>query len=207
MSNIVEQQAQKPEIDFSGMENTKAIDILSSLPVLDYEQARDRAAKALNIRAKVLDDEVKKARKAESERTADYGLFETVQPSFEPVSGDALLSRIETLSIKHVICEQHTRTSVSLWIALTWLTDHVDCLPIANITAPEKNCGKSTLLAFIGKLAYKPLTTSNTTSSALFRIVEEWQPTLLIDEADSFADDDEALRELSMPDIPATVHM
>ena len=61
-------------------------------------------------------------------------------------------------------------------------------------TAPEKNCGKSTLLGVLQRLVDTPLPTSNISPAALFRCVEAWQPTLLIDEADTFAKDNEELR-------------
>jgi putative DNA primase/helicase len=46
----------------------------------------------------------------------------------------------------------------------------------------------------IGALVSKPLTGSNITAAAVFRGVEKWRPTLLIDEADSFLWDSDELR-------------
>lgn len=66
--------------------------------------------------------------------------------------------------------------------------------PIACITAPEKRCGKTQLLTLIGMLCYQPLPASNITAAALFRSIEKWKPTLLIDEADAFLRDNEELR-------------
>ena len=62
------------------------------------------------------------------------------------------------------------------------------------ITAPEKQCGKSQLLTLIGKLSNRPLVASNITTQSLFRVVEAFSPTLLIDEADSFMRENEDLR-------------
>lgn len=190
MTNELDEQACKPGI--TGMTDDQAISYLSKLSTLEYERQREAAAKALGTRQSVLDKAVKDSASNNSYSHDDF--FAAVEPHSEPVNGETLLNRIEAISTKFVICDQHTRTATTLWIVLTWLSEHVDCLPIANITAPEKNCGKTTLLSFIGKLAFQPLTTSNITSSALFRAIEKWQPTLLIDEADSFADEDEAIR-------------
>jgi putative DNA primase/helicase len=47
-------------------------------------------------------------------------------------------------------------------------------------------CGKSTLLNVIKPMCSKPINTENITTASLFRLIEMYQPTLLIDEADSF---------------------
>src|SRR5260221_610896 len=62
------------------------------------------------------------------------------------------------------------------------------------INSPEKGCGKTTVLDVVGRTCSRPLFTSNITPAALFRVVEAVQPTLLIDEADSFAAENEELR-------------
>jgi putative DNA primase/helicase len=72
--------------------------------------------------------------------------------------------------------------------------DHATVLPLAVINSPEKNCGKSTLLGVVQRLALRPVPASNITGPALFRTIEAWQPTLLLDEADTFAKDNEELR-------------
>ncbi len=62
----------------------------------------------------------------------------------------------------------------------------VEVAPLAIINAPEKSCGKTQLLNVMGKMSYRPLPASNASASALFRAVELWKPTILIDEADTF---------------------
>jgi hypothetical protein len=122
------------------------------------------------------------------------GMFEDVEPWPEPVDGARLLDAIFTLAGKHVIADPATLHVAALWIVMTWLMDVVGVAPIANITAPEKGCGKTALLSFIGKLAYRPLQVSNIAPAALFRSIEAWSPTLLIDEVDSFLRDNEEAR-------------
>ena len=43
-------------------------------------------------------------------------------------------------------------------------------------------------------LIFKALSTSDTSVAALFRSIEMWHPTLLIDEVDAFLPDNEELR-------------
>jgi hypothetical protein len=66
--------------------------------------------------------------------------------------------------------------------------------PRLAITSPEKGCGKTTALDVLRELVARPLSTSNVTASAVFRTVEIARPTLLIDEADTFLTENEALR-------------
>jgi putative DNA primase/helicase len=54
-----------------------------------------------------------------------------------------------------------------------------------GIESPEKECGKSTLLTVLSRLVDRPAVSANISSSAFFRVIEELQPTLLIDEADT----------------------
>jgi putative DNA primase/helicase len=65
---------------------------------------------------------------------------------------------------------------------------------LAVITAPEKRCGKSVLLQLIGEMVLKPLSASCISPAALYRAIDAWSPTLLIDEFDTFADKNEPLR-------------
>ena len=66
--------------------------------------------------------------------------------------------------------------------------------PRAAITSPEKGCGKTTLLDVLECLVARPLSTANATVAAIFRIVEQATPTLLIDEADTFLKENDELR-------------
>lgn len=195
MTNPVSQSTQEPQIDYAAMPHGQVVTYLASLTPIQYEQSRKAAAEGLGIeRLSVLDNEVKKARQNTEDSAANDAIFERVEVYSEAVDAANVLDEIEVISKDFIICEPQTRVVISLWVALTWFVDYVDYFPIANITAPEKNCGKSTLLDFIKTMAQKPLSTSNISPSALFRMMDKWQPTLLIDEADSFVDGNEDLR-------------
>lgn len=77
---------------------------------------------------------------------------------------------------------------------MTWFIDDIQVAPLAVITAPEKRCGKSQFISLIGKLVLRPLPASNITTAALFRSIELWKPTILLDEADTFLKGNEDLR-------------
>ena len=116
------------------------------------------------------------------------------EPWPEPVDGDDLLSEIIATIKRFVVYLDETAIAAALWIVMTWFVDVIQVAPLAVITAPEKRSGKSTLLEIFGLLCNRPLQCSNITPSALFRTIEDYKPTLLIDEMDTFARDNDELR-------------
>jgi putative DNA primase/helicase len=164
---------------------------LAAMTPLEYDRNRRSIAKRLGVRPATLDAMVAAERKGNS----DDGMgFPDVEPWPSPVEPAALLSEISATLKRFIVCQQEVADAVALWVAMTWFMDAVQIAPLAIITAPEKRCGKSQLLALIGKLSYRPLAASNISPAALFRAVDVWQPTLLIDETDSFLKDNEELR-------------
>lgn len=121
-------------------------------------------------------------------------LFKPVEPWHNTVNGTDLLNEIYDTLNCYIACSPETARAATLWICFTWFIDHVNIAPIAIITAPEKRCGKTQLLSFMGHLVKKPLPASNISSAAVYRVIEKHAPTLLIDEADSFLRDNEQLR-------------
>ncbi len=83
---------------------------------------------------------------------------------------------------------------MALWVVFSYCFDEGDVAPILLLNSPVKRCGKTTTLSVLNRLCYRPQPTSNVTAAALFRIVEAYTPTLLIDEADSFMTVKEELR-------------
>jgi hypothetical protein len=64
--------------------------------------------------------------------------------------------------------------------------------PILLVTSPEPNSGKSTLLGVLSFLVRRSLQSVGITAAPLYRSIEKWQPTIIIDEADTaFADNDD----------------
>jgi Protein of unknown function (DUF3631) len=167
---------------------------LASLSLIDYERGRTEEAKSLGIRATVLDKLIKPYRLDEEADASGAAMFATVEPWDDDVDGMALLDEIASIIQRHIVCEKQTTHAATLWIAFSWCIDVMHVSPIACITAPEKRCGKTQLLNLIGMLCMKPLPASNITAAALFRSIEAFEPTLLIDEADSFLKQNEELR-------------
>ncbi len=164
---------------------------LAGLPAVEYEMKRKAAAEVLGIRATALDQAVKEARKTQSENDLP---FDEPDPWPLPVKPDQLLTEIACAIQRFIVCSPEVANTVALWSAMTWLMDAVQVAPLAVITAPEKRCGKSQLLFLLGKLSARSITASSISPAALYRAIDAWSPTLLIDEADAFMKDNEELR-------------
>lgn len=167
---------------------------LAALSSLEYDRVRNTEAKNLGVRPATLDKLVKEARpntKQESKLP-----FTNVEPWHEAINPSMLLTEIAYNIRRFIVCSPETAHAAALWVAMTWFIDVIKISPLAVITAPEKRCGKSQLLFLLGKIVNRPLLASNITTAALFRSIDTWQPTLLIDEADSFMRDNEELRGL-----------
>lgn len=190
--------AENPALIISGVteatDDATIIQMLAALPPLEYDRTRKETANKLKVRPVTLDGMVKQLRKADQVET---GLvFDDLEPWPDPVDGAALLTEIAATVHRFIVCLPETAYAVALWAAMTWFMDVVQVAPLAVITAPEKRCGKSQLLTLLSKLVYRPLTTSNISSAALFRTIDAWRPTMLVDEADSFMKENEDIRGL-----------
>src|SRR5690606_1013289 len=111
-----------------------------------------------------------------------------------PVDGAALLEDLAAVSRVHVIADAATVHAAARCATVTWLSVVGGGGPIANITAPEKRFGKTVMLGVLARLSCRPLAVSNIAPAALFRALELWTPTLLIDEVDAFLEAHEEAR-------------
>jgi len=167
---------------------------LATLSAMEYDRARKDAAQRLGVQVKTLDDMVKEARNQATPATKPP--FPTVEPWPEPIVPEQVLDEIVEILLRYVVMDTEQARAAALWIAMTWVIDVVEVAALALITAPEKACGKSQLLTIFGHLVARPLPAANSTSSFLFRAIEVWQPTVLIDEADTFIRENEELKGL-----------
>lgn len=168
---------------------------LSKLPPIEYERARTDEAKRLGIRASTLDAEIKAARASMPAQDASQP-FKEVEPWPEPIDPAELFNELSATIKRYIVCSKETADAAALWATMTWFIDVVMVAALLLITAPEKRCGKTQFLSVLWKLVKKPLAASSISPAALFRSIDAWRPTLLIDEADAFMKDNEELRGL-----------
>lgn len=166
---------------------------LASISLIDYERVREAQAKNLGIRVTALDCLVKEQRNCHNKNeTSTALLFPDSELWPTEVNGGDLLARLSALIQKHVILESYEANAIALWVVFTHCIDAASTAPILNICSPEKRCGKSTLITLLESLVYRPLLASNISSAAVFRTIEAYKPTLLLDEVDTFISDEKS---------------
>ncbi len=112
-------------------------------------------------------------------------LVAEIEPYHEPVTHDEIYTALYSLVHEHMAIDEPLKVAFVLWVIFTYLTDISDFAPIAWITAPERQCGKSTLLGLFERVVNKPMAFNNITQAVLYRVMEQFKPTLLIDEIDT----------------------
>ncbi len=122
--------------------------------------------------------------------------FPEVKPYPTAIEPAMVLDELAAIILRYVVMDKEQADAAALWIVMTWVIDVLQVAPIAIITAPEKACGKSQLLTIVGYLVFRPLSAANSSSSFLFRGIAVWQPTVLIDEADTFIRGNDELKGL-----------
>ena len=97
------------------------------------------------------------------------------------------LDLISALFKEHVkFQDESDADALALWVAMTYVMDHLEIAPMLYVTSPEPMCGKSTVMKLLKVFSFKAEMVSKITPAAIYRLIERDQPTLLFDEADRF---------------------
>jgi len=112
----------------------------------------------------------------------------------EAVNGAELLGQLDGTIRRHVVLPQGTVEAIALWVLHTYAFGLRDVSTYLGVESPEKRCGKTTLLSVLSELVNRPVVAANISSPAFFRVIEEMQPTLIIDEADTFLRGNDEIR-------------
>ncbi len=172
----------------------QAIKRLAALTALEYDRVRLKEAETLGVRVTALDKEVRKALAPADDENSVLSPFTDPEAWEHEVSLPELLDELEAIIIRYSVLPEYAYTVIPLWICFSWCIDAAHTAPILAISSPEKRCGKTTILSILQLLTKRPLATSNITPAALFRMIEAYTPTLLIDEADTFLNKSDELR-------------
>jgi|TARA_B100000315_G_C14532655_1_gene566989 putative DNA primase/helicase len=165
---------------------------LAGLSEDEYEQRRRSEAKRLGVHATYLDRRVTAARPRDDDND-DLELFD---PELwdDPVAGDDLLDRIVAEIKRYVVVPEAVAEAAALWAVHTHCFDYWQVTPRFAISAPTMESGKSIMLDVMACLVPRALEADNLSTAVLFRAVDKYGPTLMIDEVDSFLKDNEELR-------------
>jgi putative DNA primase/helicase len=110
------------------------------------------------------------------------------------VEGDVLLREVLEAVRRFVVLPRYADVAAVLWVVAAHAHAAWDVFPILAATSPTKRCGKTTLLDVLRVLLPRPLLASNVSPAAIFRAIESWNPSLLVDEADTFLTGNDELR-------------
>jgi Protein of unknown function (DUF3631) len=97
-----------------------------------------------------------------------------------------LLEAVESSLCRYVVfADPHQVTAVSLWVIHTYVIEAAETTPYLHVFSPVKRAGKTRLLEALGYLVCRPMQVANVTEAVLFRSIEKYHPTLLLDEVDA----------------------
>jgi hypothetical protein len=98
---------------------------------------------------------------------------------------NVLLDDVRAFVRRFVVLDDAQADLVALWVAHTHAAEAFYCTPYLAITSAEKRSGKSRLLKATGLLVRQPLMSASISDAALFTVIHEQSPTLLVDEVDA----------------------
>lgn len=104
------------------------------------------------------------------------------------VSASGLIGEIESFLTRYISFGDRSQAlPLALWVAGTHIFEVFDAYPYLTITAATKRAGKTRLMELLSFIAARSHHTADITPAALFAMVEDEKPTLMIDEAERFA--------------------
>src|SRR5262245_5729054 len=156
---------------------------LAGLTPLQYVQQLGREAKKYKIPVRLVEKAVDDARVGIEVEHLLEPHWE-VKPADEPIDATTLFADIEARFLLHLAMPRHLAFVTALFIGQSWIHEHATYSPILFITSPERDSGKSTLCGVIGFMARRSLLSVGISAPALYRSIEKWHPSFVIDEAD-----------------------
>jgi putative DNA primase/helicase len=165
---------------------------LAGLTPLEYALQLPQVARKYKISARALEKAVEAAKIEEKLLEPHWD----VMPAEDPVAAAKLFAAIEARILRHVAMSPHLAFVVALWIGQSWIHEHATYSPILFVTSAERDSGKSTLMGVIGFMVRRSILSVGISAAALYRSIEKWHPTFVIDEADDAFADNPDLRQV-----------
>ena len=138
-----------------------------------------------------------RSKRRRAQVAADAAMDNSLQapePWPEPVNGARIMAGLCSILDRHIVLPKGCNVAIALWILHAHAHDAARHSPILFINSPTKRCGKTQLLETVSRLVPKPLSAANVTPATIFRAIDRWHPTMLIDETDTFLSDKSELR-------------
>jgi hypothetical protein len=177
-----EREAEK-EAERKAKEKAKALATIARLPVARHANELARLAERIGDDVDALREEFEDFLGVES----DAGAPAATEPWPEPVDLAELLMELSIKTARYVAMPRHFQmTAAVLWAAHAWTYDHDIPVhsPMLAATSPDPTSGKSTLISVLGYATPRFRLNIETTGPTLYRFVDQYKPTLGLDEAD-----------------------
>jgi putative DNA primase/helicase len=120
--------------------------------------------------------------------------FDPIEPWPEAVDGGQLLTALTELFEAYLVLPPGAAKALALWTVHAYTYDTSDITPRLGAVSATMRSGKTRVLETLSLLVPRMLLSSNSSPAAIFRAIELWNPTLLIDEADTTLPGNEELR-------------
>jgi putative DNA primase/helicase len=171
----------------------QVLDRLASMASLDLARVLKDEAQKLGVTVGDLRNALKERNKSGNLEDSN-SVVEDLVPWEGPLDPVVIAHEIRKAVTAYAVVAPHVDTAVALWVMASYRLNEFRKFPLLNITAPEMNCGKSVIIDLLACYCGRALEVENISPSAIFRTIELCQPTLLIDEADSFLKGNEDAR-------------
>jgi hypothetical protein len=102
-------------------------------------------------------------------------------------TGPELISATERYIRRYVVLPVETYLPVTLWTVATHAADEFDCFPYLALLSAVKRSGKTRLAEVLERLVRRGWRGTAPSVAALFRMLEERRPTLMLDEVEMFS--------------------
>ena len=106
----------------------------------------------------------------------------------ERVDGDQIATTLAAAAKTYAVLPDAAADTLALWVLHSWLVNQFTISPRLAVTSPTKGCGKTTILRLLNKIVRRPKRAGSISPPALFRAVEQFQPTILLDETEKYVE-------------------
>lgn len=105
---------------------------------------------------------------------------------------EELYSRVRAFYVAHLDLQEDTLFDVmAAWTLATYRQEEISFAPYLFFLGPVAS-GKTRALECLHQLCFKAIMATSTSSAALYRAIQAWHPTLLLDEAQIYSNEDRA---------------
>jgi len=184
-------RSNKPDASKQPSKAEQRIAELAKLSPLRLAQCSKQEAKDLGITPGELNRLVKVERTKNNNEDDGHGRavrIADLKPWDDPVDGDALAAALVASIRNYVVLRDDQADIIAFWILHTWLVNEFYISPRLAITSPTKGCGKTAVLRLLNIITRRPKRTGSISPPALFRAVEIFQPTMLLDETEKYVE-------------------